>query len=374
MNTITGLIPIIYRALDVVSREHVGLLRAVTINAAADQAAVGQNIVFPVTQPTAAADIVAAATGPDPSAITIPNLSLSIAKSRSVAFFWTGEQQKALTGQYDAILQNLFAQAMRVIGNEVEADLALLYRAASRAVGTAGQAPFGSTLADAAQVRRILVDNGAPTTDMQLVVNTIAGANLRTLPHLSQVNTAGGDDTLRRGTLLDVYGMSIRESGQIAPHTIGGGADYQINANHAAGATSIALKTGTGTVLAGDILAIANDPNRYVVTTGITAPGTAVIAAPGLLKPAANNAAVALTAAFTPNLAFDRGAIHALIRTPAMPAGGDAAQDVTVVTDPVSGISFQIAMYRQRRRVAFEVGLAWGVGVTKPAHIAILMG
>lgn len=374
MNTLTGLIPIIYRALDVVSRELVGLLRAVTINAAADQAAVGQNIVFPVSPVASAADIVAAATGPDPSATTIPSRSLAITKSRGVTFFWTGEEQRSLTGQFEALLQSQFAQAMRTIGNEVEADLAALYIQASRAAGTAGTAPFGSTLADAAQVRRILADNGAPLTDLQLVINTIAGANLRTLPHLSQVNTAGGDATLRQGTLLDVYGLAIRESGQIRAHTIGTAADYQINTNHAAGVTAVALKTGTGTVLPGDILSIANDPNRYVVTAGITAPGTVTIAAPGLLRPAANNAAVAVVAAYTPNLAFDRDAIHALIRTPAMPAGGDAAQDVTTVTDPVTGISFQVAMYRQRRRVAYEVGLAWGVGVTKPAHIAILMG
>ncbi len=39
--------------------------------------------------------------------------------------------------------------------------------------------------------------------------------------------------------------------------------------------------------------------------------------------------------------------------------GGDTADDVMNVTDPVSGITFQIALYRQYRQVRYEVGVAW---------------
>ena len=57
-----------------------------------------------------------------------------------------------------------------------------------------------------------------------------------------------------------------------------------------------------------------------------------------------------------------------------MPEGGDTADDVMNVTDSVSGITFQIALYRQYRQVRYEVGVAWGVAAIKPAHSAIIMG
>lgn len=57
-----------------------------------------------------------------------------------------------------------------------------------------------------------------------------------------------------------------------------------------------------------------------------------------------------------------------------MPNGGDAADDVTTITDPVSGISFQVAVYRLYRQVKFEIGIAWGVKLIKPEHVAILVG
>ena len=50
------------------------------------------------------------------------------------------------------------------------------------------------------------------------------------------------------------------------------------------------------------------------------------------------------------------------------------ASDRIVVTDPFSGLSFDVATYLQYRQVQFEVSAAWGVKGIKPAHAAILLG
>jgi hypothetical protein len=45
-----------------------------------------------------------------------------------------------------------------------------------------------------------------------------------------------------------------------------------------------------------------------------------------------------------------------------------------LMTDPRSGITFEVSMYKEYRQVHFEVALAWGVSAIKPEHMAVLLG
>src|SRR5215510_2627691 len=169
-NVLTNLIPTVYAALDVVSRELVGFIPSVTMDARVERAAVGQSVLVPLAPPAAAEDITAGQLPPDTGDQTIGNTPITITKSRCVPFRWTGEEVRGInTGAgYQTIRTGQIAQAFRTLVNEIENDLAGLYVRASRAYGTAGTSPFGGatpTLADAANVRKILVDNGAPDTD-----------------------------------------------------------------------------------------------------------------------------------------------------------------------------------------------------------------
>jgi hypothetical protein len=138
--------------------------------------------------------------------------------------------------------------------------------------------------------------------------------------------------------------------------------------------TSIPLITGSGTVLAGDVVTFAADTvNKYVINTGIAAPGTIVLNAPGALVTIATSNAMTIGGNFTPCVAFDGNALFLVARIPATPPGGDAADDAMTLMDPVSGLPFEIRVYKQYRRVAYEVGIAWGVKAVKSAHIANLI-
>lgn len=379
-NTLTNLIPTIYAAKDIVLNELTGFIPAVTLDANAEQVALNQTVRYPVVPALGTDNITPAATGPDPSATTQGSDTMTISKVKSSTFFWEAEEQKGLGGMYEVILRDQFAQAMRALRNEVDADIAALYKYASRAYGTAGTAPFGSNLNELSEVLKILLDNGAPSGDLQMVMNTTAGAKLRQSTQLLKVNEAGDNSLLRRGVLLDLLGFAIRESAQVKTHTKGTGTGYLVDltAGYAAGSTTIHVDTGTGTILAGDILTNTKtnrDTNKYVVATGSSGgESDIVLANPGNRVAWVNNDPVAIGANYTANLAFSRSAIHAFIRQPAMPEGGDSADDVMAVQDEKTGITFQVAMYRQRRRVAYEVGLAWGVKVVKPEAVAILLG
>jgi len=209
---------------------------------------------------------------------------------------------------------------------------------------------------------------------MQLVIDTQAGAVMRTLTQLTKANEAADASLLRQGVLLDVHGMAIRESAQVASHTIGTGTGYLVNdASLAIGDTVITVDTGTGTILAGDTVTFAGDTNEYVVAEALSG-STFTIAAPGLRTAVADDAAITLGSAYTANMAFARSAIVLATRAPARPQSGDKAIDVMMVTDPRSGLTFEVALYPGYRQVTFEVGAVWGVQNFKPEHTAILFG
>jgi len=375
-NTLTNLTPDLYEALDTVSRELVGMIPAVTLDASIERAAKGQTVRSPVAPASTAADITPAQIAPNTGDQTISNKTISISKSRGVPIRYNGEEQRGLnTGPgYRSILQNQFAQAMRTLCNEVETDLTALYASTSRATGTAGTTPFGTAgdFSDAANALQILKDNGSPLTDNQLVISSSAGAKLLGLQ--SRVDIQGDSALLRQGVMLTTAGMDIRESGQANAHTNGTGASYLVNdAGLAVGDTVIAADTGTGTILAGDVVTFAGDANKYVVTEALAA-GSFTIAAPGLQTAVADNSAITVGADYTANMAFNRSAIVLVTRAPARPEEGDLAEDVMLMTDPRSGITFEISMYKEYRQVHYEVALAWGVSMMKPEHTALLLG
>ena len=377
-NTLTGLIPEIYDALDIVSRELTGMIPSATLNASANTAAVGQAIRVDIEPEGNGGDVTPAMVVPDPTGQTSGFTDIIITKSRFMEFGFNGEDQKGLnTGAgYGTVRANRIAQAIRKLTNEVEADLCGLQSTFSRAHGTAGTTPFGTAndYTDASNALKILKDNGAPLQDNQLVINTAAGVNF--LGKQSAVNAAGTDSMLRQGVLLDVNGMPIRESAQINTPAIGGGSSYTSHASgFPVGTTSITLITGSGTVLAGDVVTFAGDTNKYVVTTGVSAAGTLVIAAPGLVQALPASAkALSIVAASARNMAFNRSAIVLAARAPARPLEGDMAVDVTSITDPRSGLTMEFAMYPGYRKVRYEVALAWGVKNIKPEHTALLLG
>jgi hypothetical protein len=376
-NTITGLLPTLYEALDVVSREQVGFIPACTLDAQAARGAVGQTVLSHIAPAATTGDVTPGTFPPDDGDQTIGSVSVIITRSKYSPIRWSGEETRGLnTGPGLASIRvNQVAQSIRTLCNLIEVDMASLIAKASRATGTAGTTPFATTVADSSNLRQILIDNGAPTTDLQMVINTTAGAKMGALTQLTKANEAGTDSLLRQGILGNLHGFDIRESAGLQVVTAGTGASYQINngGGYAVGATSLAVDTGSGTILAGDVFTLAGDTNQYEVATALGA-GVVVIAAPGLRKAVADNTALTLAASYNPSCGFARSALILATRAPALPEEGDSADDRTIVTDPRSGLSFELALYKQYKRVKYELAIAWGYQNVKPEHSALLLG
>jgi hypothetical protein len=384
--TLTNLLPTIFKAMDTVSRELVGFIPAVSRDSTAERVALNGVITSPVVGPMAAEDLVAAPYAADTPNQTIGNVQMTISKARSVPFGITGEETKALQngGTLGDINAQRIAQAIRTLTNEVESDLASLHAKASRAYGTYNVTPFGTALdlSDFAQARMILDDNGAPQSDMHMVLGSTAVANIRgKQAGLFKVNEAGNDDLLRRGALGQVEGFDLHNSGQVKKAVVAGTAAAATTntTGYAVGSTVINLAVaGTGAFIAGDIVAFAGDANKYLLAAGdadVSNGGTITLQEPGLRQAIPSSAtAIAVTAATTRNMFFQRSAIQLATRAPAMPEGGDDADDVMMVTDPVSGIAYEFTVYKQKRQVRYEINLAWGSQMIAPRHCGVLIG
>lgn len=382
-NSLTRLIPDLYAGLDVVSRELVGIIPAAFRNANAERAAVGQSVVYHVTPSVGLVNIAPSMTTPEPADKTIGNGTIAITNAKAAEFGWVGEEQRGLnTGAgYLSVQADLFAQGLRALVNQIELDLwneAAVN--ASRAYGTPGTTPFATNHGETAQVRKILDDNGAPTTGRSLIIDTGAGANLRTLSNLTRVSESGSAMTLKDGELINLNGFSIKESAAVGSKAKGTGAGSTTNtAGYAVGAQTITLAAaGTGTILAGDIVTFAGDTNKYVVESGdadVSNGGTITLSAPGL-RVAIPAAATAITVqnAAVRSLAFSQNALHLVARVPALPQEGDAAIESMMITDPRSGMTFEIRIYPGYRKIRAEVGAAWGVKAVKKEHLALLLG
>lgn len=388
-NTLTGLIPTIFTGLDVVSREQIGFIPNVQRDATAESGAVNQTVRSPIVPAVVGEDITPGATPADSGDQTISYADVTITKSRAFPVRWTGEEQLSLQnnfGQYNKILADQFAQAFRAAANEIEVDLAVIAKTrASRAYGTAGTTPFATAadLTDLSEINRILDDNGAPPSERVMILNSAARAKLEgKQSELFKVNESGDAGALlRQRQMRQLQGFTMGYSAGLTQHVKGAATGALINnaSTEAVGQTTLTLDTitvNTTGIKAGDIVTHASDStNKYVVNTGLVATsGDIVIGNPGLRVAAADNDAVTVGNSYTPNIAFSRNALVLASRVPAMPEGGDDAEDVMLVTDPVSGLTFQVAMYRQYRRVKIEVGIAWGVAGIKSEHCAILLG
>lgn len=379
---LTNLVPDAYVALNTVSRELCGLIPSATLLPGIERLAVGQSLrsaVAPIN--TAGRDITPAMSLPSASEQPIGNVPFTITKSRAFPFSWGGEDALGVDAGpgFLTVQQNQIAEAMRAAIKEICVDgYAVARKGASRAYGTAGTTPFASTLGASAQLKKILDDNGAPQSDRALVMDTTAGANLRTLLNnpLNANQSLQAGELAKQGVLIDVNGFVHREDAAITAVTAGTGSGYLLNnsGGYAVGDTALTVDTGTGTILAGDVITIAGDSNKYVVKTAL-ASNVVTIAAPGLLKAAADNAAITVGSAFTGNLGFSRNALALGTRLPALaPGGRDIAIMRETLIDDVSKIAFELAAYPGYRMVTFEIGIAWGWAVEKPEHCALLLG
>ena len=376
-NVLTSLAADIYKAADMVGRELTGIIPAVTINGGSERAALNDTVRSHFTRTASVTTVTPSMTIPEGTDQTVDTKTMSLDTTAAVQIPWTGEDIKHVDNGsgFQTVYGDQIKQAFRAITNQIETALwTAIRKGASRAHGTAGTTPFASNFSEIPQLRKILADNGMPFDgQVSLVIDTTAGANLRSLAQLQKVNEAGGSELLRQGELLNLQGFSLKESAAITTVTKGTGASYLLNGALAVNDTTITVDTGSGTILAGDIVTFAGTSHKYVVNTALSGT-TFTIGSPGSKAIEADNDAVTVGNDFTANLAFHKSAAELAIRPLADPPGGDLAADTMIVQDPWTGLTFEVKAYKGFKKAMFMVSCVYGVKAWKPQHTALLLG
>jgi hypothetical protein len=380
MNDLLGLIPILYAALQIVSRELVGFIPATSRNSTADGAALNQIIRVPVTPESENQDITPG-TPPANGGTAFDYVDMAITKNKiAKPIVWTGDEQISVGSQLNQMMVNQYTQAMRSLVNEVERDVCLEGAIgavmAGNVTGTAGVTPFAADLTDLARVKKLQDDLGTPLGDRHLIINTATGMALRSLQQLTSVAHSGETDMLRRGVLNDLMGYMIRESGGFLPDEPGTQTSVTLSANAPADAKSIAVTALIGTLNIGAILQIAG--KYYTLTAPAVVGATTLNISPEIKETVTSGAVAPVLSAYLPNVAFSRDFIYLATRNPAMPQqankSGGTLLDMISVTDPVSGLSFQVCLFDAYRQIRIEIGLAWGVKAINKRHGLLLLG
>jgi hypothetical protein len=372
-NTLTSLAPTLFSAAKEVANEPSGMIGAINMDFDNKGVAKGDTVTVDVAPTRAASDFTPAATTSTGTDATASSIAVTIGKSRKVSWHLTGEQQRSLEngGINQDWVSQLVKQGMRTLRNEAEIDAVVAGKeGASRAYGTAGTTPFASDLSAMTNARKILQDNGAPLADLQFICDTSAGLNLRNLGVLQNAYQAGSDEERRSGRFLPQMGFSIRESAGITTHTKGTGASYLLNGALAVGDTTITVDTGSGTILAGDVVTFAGTSDKYVVNTAL-ASTTFAIGKPGSRAIEADNDAVTVGNNYVPNLAFERSAIVGIVRPPLIPANPTIQQMLISDQFGMTYLMLDIAQYGQR---SWELHLAWGFKAVNGEFIATVLG
>jgi hypothetical protein len=359
-------------ALDTL-REESPLLNVVEKDLNGSAAAKGDTV--SVSRPVAqtASSVTPAATMPALADITPLNVTLTIDQWKASRFHITDKQfHEIANGNPQSPGQ--VAECARALANAVNAEVLGHYKEIYGYAGTAGTVPFATTLDALVAGRQVLNEQLCPDGARVGLLDYSAESNYLKLAVNQNAYQAGDNTLLVQGSLGKRMGFNLFRENQIPLHTAGTGTSYVVNGSHSAGATSLVIKTGSGTVVAGDILAIENQTGTYTVITGVSAAGTIVIA-PGLASSAADGETVTIKASHRVNMLFDPAAFAIVTRPLAGPIEGAPQMGISQsMTDAKSGLSLRLDYMPGYHAAQWEMSILWGSKVIDPRRATRLAG
>lgn len=375
-NTLTPLVPFVVASFQRVLRQTGAFLGAINTDLDVTPVGKGQTIQLPESAAGSTYTVTPGATPPAlvDKTITAPTLALNQYKGER--FHITGEDWRKMgmrgtdfrMGQIDAAIAALIHEASAYV-------TALVADSGAYAIGTAGTKPFASNDNVIQDLAFFLDTQLAPVDGRSLILEPRAYRNLFNLDDYKHRNLQPAGTDFASGVIKDADGLAIGWDQSITSQSGKGTEDgnYVTNGAASEGDTSIAVDTGTGTILAGAAISFAGGDYKYIVASDYAGGAGNITIQDGLLEDVADGVGLTVEAGVR-NIALHRDAVHMGIRPPAEVDGGDLADEVAIVTDPVTGLSMRLASYPGYHARQYEVSVLYDAVVNRPDLVEHLLG
>ncbi len=372
-NTLTAIMPKILARSLLQLRKQAIMPRLVNGSYSREAAMSGSTIDVPIPSDNGAAeDVTPGNTPPSATNSTPTTVQIALDKWKKKGFHLSDKDMLDIDRNRDFVPMQM-SQAVSAIADSVNAAIFAEYKKIYGFVGTAGTTPFASTVAGATDLRKTLNQQRAPRADRRAVLNFDAEANALALSQFSDLEKTGDMAVKIDGELGRKYGFQWFSDDDVPTHTAGTGSGYLLNGAASAGATSVTVDTGSGTILVGDIVTFAGHTQTYAVTAALASNVFSVY--PALQAAVADNAAVTLKASHVVNLGFHRDAF-AFANRPLVGSAVDAELGNRIISmqDPQTGLTMRLEVSRQYKQTQWELDILFGCKLVRPELAVRLAG
>jgi hypothetical protein len=333
----------------------------------------GSTITIPVSS-AIAAQAVSPANTPPATADTAPgSVTLTMSNWYEAPFYLT---DKDLLEVDKGIIPMQASEAIKSLSNQADNDIMALYKDVWGFAGTPAVTPCATDVTDYLAARKVLNNQLAPMDPRYMVINADLEANALALRAFQDASFSGNIDGIINGQINNKLGARWLLDQNLPSHTAGTGTGYLVNngPGYPIGTTVIAVNTGTGTLLQGDIITFAGSTQTYAVVSSVGGGAvTSVTFKPGLVASVANSVAITRKASHAVNLLFHRDAF-AFASRPF--AGADPLNigNFMSAVDPVSGLTLRLEVTREYKRTRWAFDILYGVTTARSELAARLAG
>lgn len=360
-NNLSAIIPsLLVRGLGAL-RENSIMPRLINSSYSADAARKGDTITVPISSSITAVAVVPASVAPDPGDTTPTSVPIAMDRWFEASFYL---DDKEMLEAEDDILPMQASEAIKALANNVDNYILGLYTQFFGVAGDPTVVAFSDgTVKDATDMRTVLSNQLTPVADRWAVTDANVEGSALQVRAFQDLSWNGSPQGIIEGQLNRKLGFGWWMDQNVPTHTSGTGTLYVTSGTPTIGDTVIPLITGSGTIVVGDIVTFAGDPQTYTTVVGIAAPGSITIS-PALRVTQSGGEALTVTASHIVNLGFHRDAI-AFASRPLRRSKGTAIKSATAV-DPISGLALRVEITEEYKRERFSYDILYGSNVVRP--------